>query len=448
MQVTSWGGLKGEVRAHRSPAFSSDIGTSLSSARGPNGSKCLIIGNLRSYGDEVLNPDGCYVQTACCDRILYIDTENDTVTAECGVRMDVLQQRLTRLGYMIPVTPGTAYLTLGGAIANDVHGKNHHSVGSFGCFVCEFELVRTGGDVLLCSAHENPEYFAATIGGMGLTGAITWARICVRRISSPWLSVTSQRFENLAEFFAIDSKQRNEHEYTVAWIDCLARDQSLGRGIYSAANHLQAPENTPHAADRGRRLRASVPFLLPGSPVNRATVSLMNALFYWGHRAGTRRIRFTDWLYPLDAINHWNRLYGRRGFFQFQCVVPPDHAQSAISELLHTIALRRQGSFLAVLKNFGAKASPGLMSFPMEGTTLALDFPNRGQSTRELLLELHGIAAQAGGRLYPAKDACSPANSIELGYPNLARFKRSIDPGLESMMARRLHLTAFANAGA
>lgn len=413
-----------------------------------SGSRSLVIGNLRSYGDEVLCPDGRYIRTTRCDRILGIDTAEATVTAESGIRMDVLEQRMAPLGLMIPVMPGTSFLTLGGAIANDVHGKNHHAAGTFGCFVRKFALLRTSGETLMCSPSENPDYFAATIGGMGLTGAIVWATIGLRRVAVPILRVTSQRMRNLSEFFSIDAHNRDQHEYTVAWIDCLATGRSLGRGIYSVADPLETSTSTSTAAAAAKLRHATkvhrlgVPFQLPASPVNRAIVEAMNFLYYHMHRTPVRHVRFRDWLYPLDSINHWNRLYGRRGFCQFQCVVPSLGAQRAITELLKTISLRGQGSFLAVLKNFGDKPSPGLMSFPMPGTTLALDFPNRGTTTRELLLELCRITLHAGGRLYPAKDAHSSSDSLEAGYPNFERFKRLIDPGLESLMSRRLRLTS------
>jgi L-gulonolactone oxidase len=443
MRISSWGGMSNEAKSFRSPAFSSDIRQELSGRRPATRSKCLVVGNLRSYGDEVLCPDGHYVQTTRCDRILQIDSREDRVTAECGIRFDVLQERLARWGYIIPVTPGTAHLTLGGAIANDVHGKNHHVAGTFGCYVEEFELVRTSGEVLKCSPRENSELFAASIGGMGLTGAITWATVQVRRIASPLLRVKSAQFGQLADFFDLDLEGK-QHEYSVAWIDCLAKGRSLGRGIYSVADHL-ASDAKPAAMSAAKpRRRARVPFYMPVSPVNRFTLSAMNSLYYRSHRTGLHTIPIEHWMYPLDSVQHWNRLYGRRGFHQFQSVVPRSEAQAAVSEMLKATSAAHQGSFLAVLKNFGNKESPGLMSFPMPGTTLALDFPNRGKITEDLLLELHRITSNARGRLYPAKDGCSPANSLENGYPNFGRFTRSIDPGIESLQARRLGLTGRA----
>jgi FAD/FMN-containing dehydrogenase len=441
LHVLSWGGIGGEIASLARPAFSCEIRERLSRLARGERTKQLIIGNLRSYGDEVICPDGNYLQTTSCDRILQVDTQADTVTAESGVRLDVLQNRVASFGYMLPVTPGTSYLTLGGAIANDVHGKNHHRAGTFGCFVLRLELVRTSGEVLLCSPSENPEFFAGTIGGMGLTGAITWAMIQLRRVDSPFLRVTSRRFRDLDEFFNLELESKDQHEYSVAWIDCAAKGRSLGRGIYSVADHAASAAHSRGEENRGTRGAPNVPFYMPLSPINRVTLDAMNSLYYRLHRTGAISVHYANWLYPLDAIGSWNRLYGRRGFFQFQCAVPLSEARSSIAEMLKTIAAAGQGSFLAVLKNFGDKASPGLMSFPMAGATLAVDFPNRGKATRELLLELYRITAGARGRLYPAKDACSPPDSLEMGYSNFARFKELLDPGLESRMSRRLALT-------
>jgi FAD/FMN-containing dehydrogenase len=439
MDIRSWGGLRGEARNVWTPAFSGDTRKIFLRE---SGLRSLVIGNLRSYGDEVLSPEGRYLSTARCDRIMQLDAAGATVTAESGIRLDVLERRLAPLGLMIPVMPGTSLLSLGGAIANDVHGKNHHSSGTFGRFVRRLQLIRTNGETLLCSDSENTELFAATIGGLGLTGAIAWATIGLRRISSPILRIASRRIRNLSEFFDIDAKDGGRHEYTVAWIDCLAKGDAMGRGIYSVADFAGAFPPGSGSAGGIRRPRIGVPFALPVSPVNSLTVGAMNSLYYRTHRIGSRDAHFRDWLYPLDAIADWNRLYGRRGFYQFQCVIPTSRAHRGISDLLKIIALRGQGSFLAVLKTFGDKPSPGLMSFPMPGATLALDFPNRGPATQELLLELCRITMEAGGRLYPAKDAHSGADSLKTAFPNFERFKSLIDPGLESVMSRRLQLTS------
>ena len=446
MKVTSWGGVSGSVTRLARPEYSTDIAAQLRSLAIPGNG--LVIGNLRSYGDEALSPTGCYLQTTHCDRILELDQTAPSITVECGVLVDALEDRLIPLGLMLPVTPGTAMVTVGGAIANDVHGKNHHCAGTFGCFVEEFELVRTTGEVLVCSPNQNSEWFAATIGGMGLTGAITRATLRLRRIESPLLKVWSTRFGCLEEFFQLDELHRDSHEYTVAWIDCLATGNALGRGIYSVADHLPSASTGGTLASAAksrvqtRSHRINVPFTLPISPLNRATLALMNAAYWRLYPTGTQRVHMRKWLYPLDAVGNWNRLYGPRGFRQFQCAVPAGRARESITEMLRIIAARGEGSLLAVLKNFGSKPSPGLMSFPMPGTTLALDFVHRGERTANLLRELHRITMEAGGRIYAAKDACSAPEHLEHGYPNLGRFKLLLDPGIGSLLAQRLRLIA------
>jgi FAD/FMN-containing dehydrogenase len=448
MKISSWGGMTGDVSHLARPEYSPDIATALRALATSAPGNGLVVGNLRSYGDEPLSPTGCYIQTTRCDRMLELDPTSLTMTVESGVLLHALQSRLLPLGLMLPVTPGTALITVGGAIANDVHGKNHHCVGTFGCFVEGFELVRTTGEVLACSPSENAEWFAGTIGGMGLTGAITRATLRLRRVESPLLRVRAMRFGRLGDFFQLDEAHRDSHEYTVAWIDCLATGKALGRGIYSVADHLpSAPPRGTHrgaarSAGQARAPRINVPFTLPVSPLNRITLGLMNAAYWRFYPTGTRYLDMRSWLYPLDAVGNWNRLYGPRGFRQFQCVVPYDQARAAITEMLRTIATRHEGSLLAVLKNFGNRASPGLMSFPMPGTTLALDFVYRGQRTVDLLRELYRITQDAGGRVYSAKDACSAPEHLEHGYPNLGQFKRLLDPGIGSLLAQRLRLTA------
>jgi len=440
MRISSWGGMSADVRAFETPGFHSDLRQAARSrAPSPHVSR-LVIGNLRSYGDEVLAVDGHYLQTLRCDRILNIDLPNHQVTAESGIRLLDLQDRLMSLGYVLPVTPGTALVTLGGAIANDVHGKNHHIAGTFGCHVREFELIRTTGESLVCSATRNTDVFLATLGGLGLTGVITWATVALRQ-ASPMLAVNSSRFGNLDEFFSMDAESQDAHEYSVAWIDCLAGPRSLGRGIYSVADHVAGDGGTAPNGGRKPQRQLAVPFTLPVSPVNQATILALNTLYYRCHRTGDRYVHLNDWLYPLDSVQRWNRLYGRRGFYQFQCAVPADESRSAILDMLRIIARRGQGSFLAVLKTFGTRHSLGLMSFPIPGATLALDFPNRGRVTQRLLLDLHAITASAGGRLYPAKDGCSPPDSLSRGYANFEKFQGFLDPGLNSVMARRLRLT-------
>ena len=241
MRVASWGGMETEVWRRDQPGFSSDIRSCLLDADSQEPLKRLVVGNLRSYGDQVLCPAGLCIQTTRCDRVLAIDAAAGKVIVESGITIDSLQRRLDPLGLMLPVTPGTSLLTVGGAIANDIHGKNHHVAGTFGCYVDWLELVRTSGEVLRCSESQNAGLFSATIGGMGLTGAITLTCLKVRPVDSPYLDVEAQKFANLDQFFEIDDANQNGYEYAVAWIDCLATGRALGRGVYSKANSVSLP---------------------------------------------------------------------------------------------------------------------------------------------------------------------------------------------------------------
>lgn len=393
----------------------------------------LAWGNGRSYGDVCLNNDATLLDCRGLDRFIAFDREQGLLRCEAGVLLDEILRLIVPGGWFLPVTPGTRFVSVGGAIANDVHGKNHHRVGSFGCHVTAFELLRSDGSRLHCSATSNPELYAATIGGLGLTGLITWAEIRLSRIPGPWLSVQTSRFGHLDEFFAEVQQANTRHDYTVAWIDCLAPAHQRGRGLLSSANFAENPDHRPTAGRRQLR----VPFVAPMPLLGGPGLKLFNRLYY--HRPVRRHqiSHYQPFFYPLDGIGDWNRLYGRRGFLQHQSVVP-ENANQAVSEMLETISASGSGSFLAVLKTFGSQTSPGLLSFPRPGTTLALDFPFRGEPTLALLARLDQIVLAAGGAVYPAKDARMSGASFRRFFPAWERFSTSIDPGFSSSFWRRV----------
>lgn len=391
-------------------------------------------GNGRSYGDSCLNPGGVLLHTRGMDRFIAFDAASGTLECEAGVTLAEILDLVVGRGWFLPVTPGTKFVTVGGAIANDVHGKNHHVVGSFGDHVLSFELHRSDGTRRYCRPGD--DWFAATIGGLGLTGLITHARLQLRRIQGPWLVTETCRFARLADFFRL-SKDSALSEYNVAWIDCLARGKALGRGVFFQGDHGPAfPSNRPRAPDR----RSGIPATPPVSLVNPLSLAAFNAFYF--HRAPPRpRLKITHYdpfFYPLDGINDWNRLYGPRGFFQYQCVVPPGSAEAAVAELLDRISRCREGSFLAVLKQFGSRVAPGLMSFPRPGTTLAIDFQNRGERTLRLLSRLDEVVIAAGGAIYPAKDARMSAELFRSSFPRLATFRNFVDPRFSSGLWRRV----------
>ncbi len=396
----------------------------------------LPYGNGRSYGDSCLNMGAALLRTRSLDRFIRFDAASGILRCEAGVLLDDIIRRTMPAGWFVAVTPGTRFVTVGGAIANDVHGKNHHAFGTFIRHVRCFELLRSDGQRIVCSETDNPEWFAATAGGLGLTGLITWAEIQLRRIPGPVLDVETIRFANLDEFVTLCAESDRNFEYTVSWVDCLGRGKHLGRGLFQRANH--APREGRAAPSKSRAL--SVPFTPPFSLVNAASLRIFNSLYYRIPLAARRRADtdFSPFFYPLDGILHWNRLYGPRGLYQYQCVIPAAAGREATGALLETIARSGLGSFLAVLKMFGAVKSPGLLSFPQEGITLALDFPNRGERLKRLFVELDAIVSDAGGRLYPAKDGRMPGRLFRSGYPLWSRFTRYIDPHCSSSFWRRV----------
>jgi FAD/FMN-containing dehydrogenase len=394
-------------------------------------------GNGRSYGDSCLNDGGRLLLTRGLDRFLAFDPASGLIECEAGVLLSEILDLVVPQGWFLPVSPGTKFVTVGGAIANDVHGKNHHKVGTFGHHLEGFELLRSDGTRLWCTPTEHAKWFATTVGGLGLTGLITHARLRLRRIAGPWMAVENMRFRHLAEFFALSSASEGDHEYTVAWIDCAARGKALGRGIFSRANHA-APQPGRRPPAPGPRW--SVPFTPPLSLINSVSLRVFNAAYFHKQRDKNMRAvgHYDTFFYPLDSIGNWNRIYGPRGFLQYQCVVPPADAEKTIGKLLALISEAGTGSFLAVLKQFGSRPSLGTLSFPRPGTTLALDFPNAGRATFTLLDRLDDVVSSAGGAVYPAKDARMSGEHFKKYFPQWEAFSRFIDPALSSSFWRRV----------
>jgi FAD/FMN-containing dehydrogenase len=399
------------------------------------GQRWLPYGNGRSYGDSCLNDGGALVHTRWLDNLLDFDASTGVLRCEAGVQLDHILSVLLPRGWFLPVTPGTRFVTVGGAIANDVHGKNHHRAGSFGEHLRGFELLRGDGTRLWCSRDGNADWFAATIGGLGLTGLVTRVELALRPVAGPWLDTENTRFGSLREFFDLSADANARREYTVAWIDCTARGAALGRGIFSSADHA-APDPAPPVPAVRRR---ALPVTPPISLVNKASVRAFNALNWRLPRKRRALGHYVPFFYPLDAIDGWNRMYGPRGFLQYQCVVPPAVAEPAIADILARIQAAGAGSFLAVLKQFGDRPAPGLLSFPRAGTTLALDFPiDAGGRVFALLDGLDGVVADAGGAVYPAKDARMPGARFRQFFPAWERFQAFLDPHVSSSFWRRV----------
>ncbi len=395
----------------------------------------LAYGNGRSYGDQCLNKEGTILQTKALNRFIAFDTNTGVLRCEAGTLLADILAFAVPQGWTLPVVPGTQFITVGGAIANDVHGKNHHVRGTFGRHIKHFELLRSDGNLHQCSATDNSGLFKATIGGLGLTGLIITADIQLMRQASQYLIVDTQAYHSLEQFFTLSQQAENDDEYTVAWLDCQASGKQLGRGLFMRANYTQQPYTKPyHTKAR------SVPCFLPNFALNPLTIQLFNHHYFTqGMKNSGRQIQhYQPYFFPLDSIQHWNRIYGKRGFLQYQCVVPLTDGLATITELLKTITQSKQGSFLSVLKIFGNQASPGLLSFPIPGVTLALDFPQRGAKTFALLNQLDDIVMQANGRVYAAKDARMQPKHFNHYYQHaLEQFKQYKDPGFCSDFWRR-----------
>jgi len=370
------------------------------------------------------------------NHILALDPEQGILRCECGVSFHELMELLVPLGFFLPVVPGTQFITVGGAIANDIHGKNHHVAGSFGNFVQAFELVRSDGSRRNCSRSENADWFRATIGGLGLTGFITWAQIQLIRIKSPFIEKQSVRFEKLDDFYTL-SEQTGE-PYTVAWIDCLKKGPQLGRGHFYSGHHSDKPAPAVSA-----KSKINVPVVLPPGVLNSFAMRAFNFAYY--RKIPKTAVRhsepYRNFFFPLDSIENWNRIYGPAGFLQYQLVVPnsPD-GRSVIREILELTSKAGAGTFLAVLKVFGDRPSEGLLSFPRPGLTLALDFP-MNEKILALLQRCDDLVFSVGGALYPAKDARMSPQAFSKSFPKLNEFTRYIDPRFSSSFWRRVRGT-------
>ena len=397
----------------------------------------LAFGNGRSYGDSCLAASDQVLHMRTLDRFIHTDWQAGIIRVEAGITLAEILAASIPNGWFLPVTPGTQFVTVGGAIANDVHGKNHHLRGTFGNHVVCFGLLRQEQEALTCSTTENPELFAASIGGLGLTGIIPWAEICLMPIRTSQIDGTVVRFGSLGEFFALSAELDHQHEYSVAWIDCLAKGADTGRGVFMVGDHAQYG-----SLDVDQRSRLSVPLTPPISLINNMSLRVLNSA-YWKVHPGQRtptRSPYAPFFYPLDRILYWNRIYGRKGFQQYQCVIPDACAEVAMRELLGAIANSGQGSFLAVLKRCGDMISPGLLSFPMPGTSLALDFPQSNKLENTLFPRLDAIVREAGGRLYPAKDAHMSGSDFRQAYPAWEKLEALRDPSLMSRFWKRVTL--------
>jgi len=429
--LLSWGRYPATPQRARPVYWRDDIRQALFDAAKPT----LPFGNGRAYGDGCYALSGEVLHMRPADRFISADWQRGRLRAEAGVTLAEILDLCVPRGWFLPVVPGTGLATLGGAIANDVHGKNHHRRGTFGCHTLSIDLIRSDNSNLTCSRSENAELFAATVGGLGLTGVIAAAEIQLMPIQSAAMTTITQRFNRLEDFFALSSRLDGAHEYGVAWVDCMASGRNRGRGIYIAADHAG-----PGTKAQPAGLALTVPFTPPVALINGLSTRAFNPL-HW-HLAPAREKRavthYAPYFHPLDRVLSWNRLYGRKGFQQFQCVLPDSTAQDGIAEILQAVSMSGLASFLTVLKRFGDMVSPGVLSFPIKGVTLAIDFSQADRPERALFPVLDAIVHRAGGRHYPAKDAHMPAAHFQSAYPHWRHVERMRDPAINSSLWERL----------
>ncbi len=437
INLTGWGRTSGGAMTACRPERVSELRERV--REGPADGGRIAYGAGRAYGDAALNSQGRVILTRRLNRMLAFDGDSGLLEAEPGVTFNDLLAVFLPRGWLVPATPGTAFATLGGAVANDIHGKNHDRVGSFGDHLTWIDLMLPSGEIVRTTDSERPELFRATIAGLGLTGVIVGIGLRLMRVPSSAVRVRERRCRDLDAFLAALAEVRQRATYSVGWIDGLAKGRELGRGLLEEAE--PASEAVPDTPQRARR----VPMDAPGSLLNPITIGLFNAAYYRRVPVGGREriVPYRRFLYPLDAISDWNRIYGRGGFFQFQCVLPDASAPRAIRLLLEEIAGSGRASFLAVLKTLGAEGR-GHLSFPMRGYTLALDFPRRG-GVEDVLRRLERLTLDHGGRIYLAKDAVLSPEGFRAMYPKLPEFQAvldAIDPEqrLNSDMARRLKI--------
>lgn len=429
-EILSWGRYP-KVAHHyvHKPAWNDQVPEILRAAAPGS---LLPLGLGRSYGDSCLNAGRELIDCRRLNRILGFDEATGLLRCESGVSLsDILNVFLPK-GWFLPVTPGTSLVTVGGAIANDVHGKNHHCAGTFGAHVRQIALHRSNDGLVVCNSEENSDMLRATIGGLGLTGVIAWADFQLKRVAGPWIDAELVPFHSLHSFLDLSHESDGRFEYTVAWLDCFAGKNP--RGIFFRGNH---------ANDRGKEFHPKrgpkLPFALPEWMLNRYSVKAFNTAYYAIHafKKGAGVVPCDSFFYPLDSIRQWNLLYGRQGFLQYQCVIPEAKLE-AFEELLDLIAHSGMGSFLGVLKQFGLAPPAGMLSFPRPGLTIALDFAMRGERTLKLMQSLDEVVQESGGAIYPAKDARMSPALFEASFPRWRSFVPYMDPKMSSSFWRRV----------
>lgn len=419
-EIANWGNYPKQKVEISELEFTNDVQQLVAQS-----SSILARGNGRSYGDAALNEH--IFSTLKMDKITAFDNETGMIVCQSGVLLSEIIEVVLPKGFFLPVTPGTKFITVGGAVAADVHGKNHHSEGCFSDHVFWFDLIIESGEIVRCSKTENVDLFWQTVGGMGLTGIITQVCFQLKKVETAYIRQEAIQAKNLTEVMQL-FESSSDWTYTVSWIDCLKKGRNLGRSIMLRGEHARLQElpqklqaNPLKIKDK---LKLTVPFNLPNFTINPLTVKAFNFLYYnkENFKKSVSIIDYDTYFYPLDGIHHWNRIYGKNGFVQYQFVLPFAKSETGLVEIIETIQKQNQGSFLTVLKLFGKSNPLAIQSFPMEGYTLAIDFKiNKGLP--KLIQSLDEIIMKFGGRIYRAKDAVSDKKLMPFVNANSNKFQ-------------------------
>jgi FAD/FMN-containing dehydrogenase len=397
--------------------------------------RLIPFGNGRSYGDSALSENIIDIKPR--NYFIDFDEENGLLHVQAGVLLSEILEHFVHRGWFLKVTPGTKLITVGGAIASDVHGKNHHVEGCFSQSLKEFNIMLAGGETVLCSKEATPELFNATCGGQGLTGVILDAKILLKKVNSQYIDQTTIKTKNLKETFEAFEEYKDK-PYSVAWIDCLAKGKDIGKCLLMVGDFKDDGN-----LDYQHKKQKNIPFSFPSFALNNWSVKIFNWLYYGkvNKQLSKQTVDIDTFFYPLDAIGHWNRIYGKSGFTQYQFILPKETSYDGLQDILSTIAASGKGSFLAVLKLYG-KANDNWLSFPMEGYSLALDFKIE-KGLFELLDMLDETVLQYKGRIYLTKDVRVSKETFEQGYPHIETFRQyrkenKMDEKFQSLQSKRI----------
>jgi len=438
MLIQGWGRYPSKLADYSEPAGLEELCKQIAALESPT----IVRGSGRSYGDSALADS--VISSRYLDNFISFDEKSGILNCAAGLTIDQILTVIVPKGWFLPVVPGTKFVSIGGAIASDIHGKNHHCDGCFSEHLKSFKLLTAQGEVISCSKTRNKKYFYATCGGMGLTGIVVEASLQLRKLTSFQISQRCITTTNLEESLEqLESHQDNL--YSVAWLDCMAKGEQTGRSVVFLGNHIETANDKPsNLIAESKHLKLNIPFNSPAFMLNRVSIGLFNSAYYkLKGKESHKNIDYDSYFFPLDRINNWNRLYGSQGFLQYQFVIPTNMAKIGIGEVMNQVTASGQGSFLSVLKKFGV-ANKNYLSFPMEGYTLALDFKFK-KSLLPLLNQLDEIILHYGGRLYLAKDARMSEHTFKKGYAHWDKFlsiKNELDPDgiFSSLQSKRLGL--------